>query len=430
MWSCDPRRFTGFCDEDYAIAKGMEVYGHEYAMHFPYHAWPAGRDKKHSPIHAKVMELGGQMGAYNGWERANWFAEPGDDVSEESTQTWSRNGPWEPRIKAECEAVRDGVGVLDLPGFSRYRVHGQGAAQWLDGLITGSLPRVGRIGLAYFANKNGRILTEMSVTRAAEDHFYLITAATAQWHDREWLEKHLPAGSPIKIEDITDEFDTLIVTGPKSRDLLAGIFSADLTLPWLSRIETDYKGAWAALMRVSFAGELGWEVHAANADVPAIYNAVLDGGAKPFGMFALNSLRIEKGYRAWKGDLSTDYTVLQGGLDRFVRLDKEVDFIGKAALREESQRAPDRRFVSLIVDTDEYDAPYMSTIWHGNEVVGETTSGAWGYRVNASVALGMLRADLAEANTKVDVEIFGERRPAVVQQHQAVWDPSNERLRA
>ena len=430
MWSCDPRRFTGFCDEDYAIAKGMEVYGHEYAMHFPYHAWPAGRDKKHSPVHAKVVELGGQMGAYNGWERANWFAEPDDDVSEESTQTWSRNGPWEPRIKAECEAVRDGVGVLDLPGFSRYRVHGKGAAAWLDGLITGGLPRVGRIGLAYFANQNGRILTEMSVTRAEEDRFYLITAAGAQWHDREWLEKHLPKGSAIKIEDITDDYDTLIVTGPKSRDLLAGIFSADLTLPWLSRIETDLNGAWAGLMRVSFAGELGWEVHAANADIPAIYNAVLDGGAKPFGMFALNSLRIEKGYRAWKGDLSTDYTVLQGGLERFVRLDKEADFIGKAALREESQRAPDRRFVSLIVDADDCDAPYMSTIWHGNDVVGETTSGAWGYRVNASVALGMLRADLAEANTKVDVEIFGERRPAVVQQNQAVWDPNNERLRA
>ena len=147
-------------------------------------------------------------------------------------------------------------------------------------------------------------------------------------------------------------------------------------------------------------------------------------------MFALNSLRIEKGYRAWKGDLSTDYTVLQGGLERFVRLDKETDFIGKEALRAESERGPDRRFVSLIVDADDCDAPYMSTIWHGNDVVGETTSGAWGYRVNGSVALGMLRADLAEANTKVEVEIFGERRPAIVQANQAVWDPNNERLRA
>ena len=175
MWSVDPRRFTAFAaDPDYAQAKGMEIYGHEYGMHFPHHAWPAGRDQKLSPIHDRIVALGGQMGAYNGWERANWFAEVGDDISEAATQTWARSGPWSARIQAECEAVRDNVGVLDLPGFSRFNLDGTGAAEWLLGRIAGALPKIGRMNLAYFSDDKGRIVTEMSVMRHDDDHFTLI----------------------------------------------------------------------------------------------------------------------------------------------------------------------------------------------------------------------------------------------------------------
>ena len=159
MWAVDPRRFTGFCDQDYCNKKGMEVYGNEYAMHFPQHEWPNGRDKKLSPIHDRVIGAGGVMGAYNGWERANWYARPGDDTSEESTHTWSRKGPWEARIKEECEAVKDHCGVLDLPGFSRFNLSGEGAADWLRRQITGGLPKVGRMNLGYFSDEKGRIVT-------------------------------------------------------------------------------------------------------------------------------------------------------------------------------------------------------------------------------------------------------------------------------
>ena len=429
MWSCDPRRFTAFCDDAYSEAKGMEVYGHEYAMHFPHHAWPAGRNKKLSPAHDRITQLGGQMGAYNGWERANWFAASGDDTSEEATQTWKRSGPWEPRVRAECEAVRDGVGVLDLPGFSRFRVRGSGVANWLDGLITGAVPRIGRVGLGYFADDNGRVVTEMSMTRVEEDFFYLITAADAQWHDRELLERHLPSASEITIEDVTEELSTLIVTGPKSRELLSKLCNADLSLPWLSRQETEFNGAWAALLRVSFAGELGWEIHTPRDNVANIYASLIEGGAQPFGMFALNSLRIEKGYRTWKGDLSTDYTMLEAGLDRFIHWDKAAEFPGKLALAHERAAGPRRRFVSLIVESPEYDAPYMSSIWSGDEIVGETTSGAWGFRVNASIALAVVRSDLATPDTALEVEIFGERHKAIVQSSASTWDPTNARLR-
>jgi dimethylglycine dehydrogenase len=428
MWSCDPRRFTDYTDQDYCNKKGIEVYGNEYAMHFPNHEWPAARDKKLSPNHAKVVECGGVLGAYNGWERANWFAKTGDDVSEESTHTWGRSGPWEQRIKEECEAVRDHCGVLDLPGFSRFWIQGEGADDWLRGFCTGGIPKAGRMNLIYVATEQGRILTELSCIRLSENNFVLITAATAQWHDGDLIRNSVPEG--VTVRETTTERDTLIVTGPKSRQILAGISDADLEQGWLTHQFATVAGQKAFLIRVSFAGELGWEVHAENAFMPAIYQAVLDAGAKPFGMYALNALRIEKGYRAWKGDLSTDYTLLEGGMERFVKLDKPQDFKGKAAILNEKQQGRKKAFATLVVDAGACDAPYMSTIWHGGKVVGETTSGAWGYRVNASVALAMVRVDLAVPGTVLEVEIYGERVKAVVQEDQPLWDPENERLRA
>ena len=428
MWACDPRRYTDYTDRDYCIAKGMEVYGHEYAMHFPWHRWPAAPDRKVSPVHDKVKALGGVMGVYNGWERANWFAKPGDDTSEAATQTWDRAGPWEARIREECEAMRDACGVLDLPGFTRLWIEGAGADDWLRGFVTGGLPKVGRMNLVYVADKRGRIVTEFSCIRLKEDSFVLITAATAQWHDGELVRKALPEG--LSLRETTTERDALLLAGPKSREILAGLTDADLSLPWLSHQHATIAGQKAFLARVSFTGELGWEIHAENAAIPAIYEALMAAGVKPFGMFALNSLRIEKGYRAWKGDLSTDYSMLEGGLDRFVKLDKPQDFPGKAAILAEKQRGVKKRFVTLIVEAKAADAPYMSTLWHDGQIVGETTSGAWGYRVNASVALGMLRADLAVPGTEIEVEIYGERCRAVVQPDAPLWDPENERLRA
>lgn len=429
MWAVDPRRYTDYTDHDHCLAKALETYGHEYAMHFPHHEWPAGRDKKHSPLHSRLLERGGQMGSYNGWERANWFAKDGDDTSEESTQTWERNGPWEARIKEEVEAVRDNCGVLPITGFSRLSVKGPGAQDYIDSLTASRLPKVGRVGLAYFADSRGRIVTETSVITRSEDETWLITAALAQWHDAEFLRRTAPEG--IEIIDKTTDYECLLVTGPKARDVLAGISDADLSKGWLTYQEAKVAGKDVSLLRVSFAGELGWEVHCAMGDACEIYDAVTAAGASPFGMYALNSLRIEKGYRAWKGDLSTDYSLLEGGLDRFINFNKEQDFPGKAALLSEKQAGRKKGFVTITIDDDcIFDAPYMSTIWNGDEVVGEVTSSAMGYRTNKCIALGMLRADLLEPSTKLEVEIFGARYGATVQEDQPMWDPANERLRA
>ncbi|MFN3548219.1 MAG: FAD-dependent oxidoreductase [Mesorhizobium sp.] len=434
MWSCDPRRFTAYASApDYAVAKGLEVYGHEYAIHFPRHVWPAGRNRKLSPIHDRIASLGAQFGPYNGWERATWYAQPGDDTSEEATQTFRRDGPWQKRIREECLAVRDAAGILDLPGFSRFRLQGPGAGDWLATQITGTVPKPGRIGLAYFADDKGRIVTEMSVMTIAEDFFFLITASVAQLHDFEWLARNLPQDTEIGLQDVTENYACQILTGPKSRAILAEVCDADLGKPWLTHQSCQIAGRWLQLVRVSFAGELGWELHTKVDDTAAVFDAVWAAGQphglKPFGMFALDSLRLEKGYRAWKQELSTDYTVLQGGLERFVKWDKP-DFRGKAALLSEKQRGMTKRFVTLVVDQPgECDAPYMSTLWHDGAIVGETLSGGWGHRVDKSIALGMLRAELAVPGTAIEIEIFGDRFAATVQEDRPLWDAGNERLR-
>ncbi len=427
MWSCDPRRYTAYADAGYTHAKAVETYGHEYAMHFPWHRWPAGADKRLSPLHSRLKAAGAVFGAYNGWERANWFSAPGDDLSEAATQTWNRAGPWEARIRAECEAVRDHAGVLAISGFTRLKVTGKGARDFVDSLTCSRLPRTGRVGLAYFPDARGRIVTEMSVMVHGADEVGLITAGVAQWHDAEWLWRQAPEG--IAVTDHSDEAECLLVTGPKAREVLGAVAEADLSLPWLSVQEARVAGCDVALLRVSFAGELGWEVHCAPGDAPAIWDAVTGAGARPFGMWALNALRAEKGYRAWKGDLSTDYTMLQAGLGRFI--DWEKEFPGKAALLAEREAGPSKRFVVLTLEAaTEVDAPYMANLWQGEALVGEVTTGVWGYRVGASVCLGMIRPDLAEAGTQVEVEIFGTRVPAVVRGDGALWDPTNERLRA
>ena len=429
MWSCDPRRFTGWEDSDYCIAKGKEVYGHEYAIHFPMARWPAAPDRKLSPIHDTLKALGAQMAPYNGWERAEYFAQPGDDTSWEASQTFRRNGPWSARIKAECAAVRDGVGVLDLPGFSRFSVKGPGAAAWLASLTASRLPKPGRLGLLYFADLRGRIVTEMSAFCYSDAEFTLITAAVAQSHDHDLLARAMPADGSLILTDHSAEYSCLIVTGPESRTLFQRLGKgADLALPWLSFQDARIAGAPCKLARVSFAGELGWEVHAPLAQIPALHAAVLAAGAVPFGMKALNSLRIEKAYRAWKGDLSTDYSLLQGGLDRFI--DWSKDFPGKAPLEAERQQGVAKRFTVLKVDAPDFDPPYMANVWAGDRIVGEVTSAAWGYRVGACVALAMVQTEHTTPGTALEIEIFGERRPAIVHGSGPLWDPKNERLRA
>ncbi|GIT93047.1 dimethylglycine dehydrogenase [Jannaschia pagri] len=416
-WDCfdvDPRRFAAWCsDPAFCKAKAEEVYGHEYGMHFPHMRWPAGKDMLTSPNHEALQAQGAQMAPYGGWERATWFAKEGDDTSFESTQTWKREGPWHKRVAEEVAAVRDGTGVLDLSGFSRFELSGEGAAEWLSGQIAGRLPKVGRMTLCYFNGPTGKFATEMSVSRWDEDRFTLITAAAARAHDHDLLAHPLAEG--LTLTDTSESMSCLLVTGPTSRDILAPLTEGDLSASWLSVQETTVCGKEVRLQRVSFAGELGWEVHGARDDMPAIYAALMETEAVPFGMFALDTMRIEKGYRAWGSDLSPGYTLREVGADRFIRKDERGE-------------DPARCLHVLTLDDMGYDPLPMSPIRQDGEIVGEITSAAFGHRVGKPIAMAMLPRG-SEGQT-VEVEVFGHKVTAAVHADGALWDSENERIRA
>ena len=411
MWAIDPRRYGGHLPQEAVNARGLQVYRHEYAIHHPHHAWPAGRDLRLSPVDARIRAAGGQMGSFGDWERALWYARPGDDTSEQAAETWEREGPWWGAVAEECAAVRDGAGVIDICGFSRFDLSGTGSADWLASKMSGRLPEPGRLGLAYFPDHRDRCVTEMSVLRHDVDHLTLITAAAAQLHDRDWLVADLPEG--VRLTDHTDEVDTLLVTGPEARELLARVGTDfDLARPWLSHGPATVAGRPCALARVSFAGELGWEIHAANEHVPALWDAVIEAGARPFGMIALDSMRLEKGWLAWKQDLSTDYTLRELGLARFMR---------------DPGPEPVRRMTMLTYEGAR-DPLYMANVSHDGAVVGEVTSAAWGHRSGQAVALAMLPAGLS-AGTALSIDVFGEAVAATVLPG-AAWDADFARIRA
>lgn len=434
-WAVDPRRFTDHVTEDYALQTAIQIYSHEYAMHFPNMTWPAGREAKTSPTYPLLAAKGAEFGAYNGWERANWFPLIGDETG---TATSYRRQHWFDRVKDEVRHVSDHVGVLELPGFSRFEVKGEGAADWLRTMITGNLVKPGRIGLVYFASPKGKVVTEMSLTRFSENHFWLLTGAGAYWHDRDWLVQNLPDDGSVTIEDVTTRWTAFVITGPKSRDVMNALseqgFEND-TFPWLTHQPIEIGMARGQAIRVSYAGELGWEVHVPMEYAYQTYQRILQAGAdakiRDFGMFALDSMRLEKGYRAWKGDLSSDYTMLESGLSRWVNF-KKPDFIGKAALEAEAAEGSTTSFVTLIVEEapgdEACEAMYLSSIFAKDERVGLVLSSGYGHRTARSIALVAIDTAYAEEGTRLEIEIFGARRKAIVAPD-ALYDPENERLK-
>ena len=433
MWCVDPRRFTGFADQSHAVAKGIEIYANEYAMHFPHYEWPEGRNKRLSPVHEQIGALGARYGARGGWERVMFYAEGPDDGSWLSAaETWERDFGGQAHVQAECEAVRDGVGICDMPGFSRYLLKGAGCAEWLDTICTGPVPREGRIGLLYFADSKGRIVTEMTALRLAEDEIMLITAAPAEWHDLEWLNRHLPEGNSPSLENVTEDYSCLVLAGPDSRNLLSDVTDGDLEKAWLTHQEATIAGRSVRLVRVSYVGELGWEIHGKIEDMAAVFEAVWKAGGahalKPFGMYAMDSMRLEKGYRAWKSDLTLDYNLLEGGLGRFVKWSKP-EFVGKAALESIRETGASQEFVVLDVSKGACDAPYMAGIFAGDKQVGYVTSGGFGYRTGLSLALGVVSTEYSQAGTELTVKIYGEMQSAQVMA-EPPYDPGNTRLKA
>ncbi|MCG8355833.1 MAG: FAD-dependent oxidoreductase, partial [Kiloniellales bacterium] len=260
MWGLDPRRFTDYANKAYTTAKAIELYQNEYAMAFPHEERPAGRPAKTTPLYPVLKAKGAMFGARGGWERATWFVPEGQEAKLDLT---FHHGNWHAAVAEECRAVRERVGLLDLGGFSKYDVSGPGAAAFLDRLIAGRLPRAGRIGLSYFCNDQGRLMSEVTITRLDEERFYLCSAAAGEWHDHQWMLKYLPDDGSVKVENITPRFGTLVLAGPRARDVLGQVTEADLSnpaFPWLSAQEIEIGFTRVLALRVNYVGELGWEL--------------------------------------------------------------------------------------------------------------------------------------------------------------------------
>lgn len=432
LWMLDPRRFTDYATKTYATVKAVEVYQNEYAMHLPHRPWPAGRPAKASPLYDRLKERGAQFGDFGGWERPLWFAREGDKAEPDLTHGRPH---FDDAIAAEVKTVTEKVGLLDLTGFTRFELSGPGADEWLDGMISGALPRAGRVTLAYLCAPSGRVVTELTVTRIADNHFWLIGPAAGTWHDRDWLRGHLPADGSVMLQDITARSGTLVLAGPRSRDLLAAIADEDVSneaLPWLCARPVTVGMSRGTVLRVNFVGELGYELHMPMETLGGVYDALIAAGEPLglglFGMYAMDSMRLEKGYRGWKQDLSSEYTPLTSGVDRFVRLSKPA-FIGREALEKQAQDGPKQRFAVMELEpTDGTEAPYGSPILDGDNVVGLVTSGGFGHRTGKSIAFGYVDNTLTTEGQKLLIDIFGQKRHATVVP-EVIFDPKNERLR-
>ena len=436
-WAVDPRRFTDHVDEKYSIAKAIETYSHEYAMHFPQIQWSAGRPSKKSPLYETLISNGAVMGSYGGWERADWFTK--NDLLKKPACSYDKQH-WFDSVGNECKNVMENCGIIDLTGFSRFEVKGKGSSKWLESLITGNLPKIGKIGLVYFSSPKGKVLTEMTATCIEEDHYWLLSGAGAYWHDRDWLNINLPDNCDFKISDNTYKTGTLLVTGPNAESLLSKLASIPLdkdNFPWLSTKELFINHIKCRFLRVSYSGENGFEIHVNFDDMDKIYSLIIEEGKKynlnHFGMLALDSMRLEKSYRSWKSDLTSDYSFFESGLERWINFNKE-NFIGREALFKEKNTKVSKGFFNLIVenpiDNEPFgEAVYLSPVYVGEKYAGPVLSAGYGHRTQNSIAMAVLDTDvLKDFNKDISIEVVGKKRKAQLI-FEPLYDPKNNKLR-
>jgi dimethylglycine dehydrogenase len=436
MIELDPRRFDDFATPEWVAARCKDIYDNEYAIGYPneYAMRSAGRPTRTMPAHARHQSAGAQFYSAFGWERPAWFAADGE-ASE--VFLFRRTNAFD-AIARECRAVREAAGLLDLSPFSKFDVTGPGAEAFLDGIGGNRMPRrTGGIVLTHALTPDGGILSEFTVTRLGPDHFYLVSAAAAEVHDGDLLRKSLPGDGSVRITNITHDFGTLVLAGPSARDILGQLTSADLTsqaFPWLTSQEIEVAGVGVRALRVNFVGELGWELHHPVAGQLTIYDALMQAGAAhgltPFGMRAMDSLRLEKMYRGWRTDLTTEYSLVEAGMQRFVRFDKNVDFTGREALMDQAANGAPHALVCLEIDAGNADAIALEPVFgEDGDWIGSVATGGYAHCLGKSLALAYVKSDKAVPGAAVAVELLGERRPAVIHT-EPLYDPGNERLRA
>ena len=401
-WCIDPRRFTGHANVELTALKAIEDYQNEFRFHFPHEHRPAGRFAKTTPLTPVLQAEGAEFTPVNGWERSDYF-KPTPDFTE--THGYRFNEAFDV-IAAEVKGVQAGVGITEVNGFNRFEISGAGAGDWLDTMFCGFVTsKPGRVGLGYMLNQHGCIKTEATIANLPDGRIWYGSAAASEFHDMDWLTKNAPDG--VKIRSLTNDFTILVIAGPKSREVLSAVSREDWSakeFPWLSVREAFIGIAPAVVMAVSFSGELAYEIHIPNASLFAAWTALRAAGEAHgmslFGARAVESMRIEKGYRHWKSDLITEFDPYESNLERFVKMDKPA-FVGKDALMKRLETPSGKTFATLKIATSEAPAQPGASVRVDGKVIGTVTSADWGHRVGENLAMAFL--DKTDAAVTVDV---------------------------
>jgi 4-methylaminobutanoate oxidase (formaldehyde-forming) len=438
LWEMDIRRFGAqYRSPAYTHARIEETYETYYDIRYPNHERSAGRPLRVSPVNAWHREHGASFGEKSGWERVNWY-ESNAAAGEESLRPRGWAGQhWSPAIGAEHRATRERVAIFDETSFAKLEIEGPGAAAFLEGLCDNRVAReVGQITYTQMLNRRGGIECDFTVARLGEELFSIVTGTAFGNHDREWMRRHLPPEGGVRIHDVTSRWACIGIWGPRAREVLAPLTPEDLgneAFPYMSLRETTIGSVPLRALRVTYVGELGWELYCPSEYGIGLWRTIWEAG-EPHGIVAagyraIDSMRIEKGYRVWGADITPDETPYEGGVGFCAKLDKEGGFIGREALAAAKEHGPRSRLRCLVLEDPHSIALGNEPVRIGGQIGGRVTTGGYGYTVERSIAYAYLPPEEAEPGTEVEVEIFGRWVPGEVAD-EPLLDPKGERIRA
>jgi dimethylglycine dehydrogenase len=432
LWPVDSRRYGSYANWAYNHEKIEDTYPRLYAIICPNDWRDAARPNRTAPIYEYQKKAGAVFGDYYGWECPNYFTDNPDDRREHPG--WKRNNS-APYVKAECRHVMEKAGLLDLSRFAKTRITGPGAEAWLNRMTCQKVPtRDGRIALAPMLDPNGNFKSDMTVTRIADGDFFCVTASVGKRHDQHWLMQNLPDDGSVTLQDVTYSQGCFVLAGPKSRQVLAEACYNDVSneaFAFGTSREIYIGRIKCRVQRMNYVGELGYEIFHPIESQLAVFETLMAAGSahdlKMFGMYAMDSMRLEKGYMAWKSEINLHHTPLETNIAWTVKMDK--DFIGRAGLEKQQAEGVSRQLVCLACEAEDADPWGYNPIFSEDKIVGMTSSGGYGHRTETSIALGYVPPPLAAPGTALEVEILGRKVAAKVVA-MPLYDPQNERMKA
>ena len=438
LWHMDIRRFGGqYRSQRYTLARATEVYATYYDIKYPNYERSAGRPLRLSPAYTRLQALGASFGEKSGWERANWFDSNAADGDEALRPRGWAGENWSPAIAAEAMATRERAGLFDQSSFAKIEVQGSGALAFLQRMCANDVDRpVGTLVYTQMLNQAGGIESDFTVTRLGESRFRIVTGTAFGNHDLGWLRKHLPDDGSVVVNDVSSAYTCFCLWGPRSRDILQPLTKTDLShegFKYMTARELSIGHVPAVAARVTYVGELGWELYCPAEYGAGLWDVVWEAGAEhglvACGYRAIDALRLEKGYLAWGSDITPEDSPDEAGLGFAVKVDKPGGFIGRDAVVAARQRGIERRLACLVLSDPRAVTLGSEPVRIGDEVVGRVTTGGFGFAVDRSIALAYLPVAHAEVGTAVEIEVFGDWVAAEVAA-EPLWDPKGERIRA